>query len=165
VLAEVYALGGDQARSRAYADSARVAVERSLQASPNEATLHALHGLILAYLGRRAEAVAEGERATAMVPMSLDAFSGPGYQFRLMRIYMLVGEQAKAIDLLEQLLEEPFYLSPAWLRIDPRFDVLRKNARFTRLLGSSEAPVAKARTSALDRSAPPPDAEAAEGRR
>ena len=36
-----------------------------------------------------------------------------------MRIYILAGEPEKALDLLEPLLEVPYYLSPGWLRMDP----------------------------------------------
>ena len=43
-------------------------------------------------------------------------------------------EQDKSIDILERLLEIPYYLSPAWLRIDPEFTPLRGNPRFERLI-------------------------------
>jgi hypothetical protein len=45
-----------------------------------------------------------------------------------------VGEPDMALDLLEPLLKIPYYLSPAWLRIDPAFDTLRKNPRFQKLV-------------------------------
>jgi hypothetical protein len=49
-------------------------------------------------------------------------------------VYILIGEQEKALDLLEPLLRRPYYLSPGWLRIDPTFDPLRSNPRFQRLV-------------------------------
>ena len=38
---------------------------------------------------------------------------------------------------LEPLLRMPYFLSPAWLRIDPTFDPVRKNPRFQRLLSQA----------------------------
>jgi tetratricopeptide (TPR) repeat protein len=129
-LASTYALRGDQARARAYADSARIALEGKLS-QQEDAQLRVLLGTALAYLGRRDDAVHEGERAVAMLPMSREAFVGPYIQHQLARIYLLAGEPEKA------LLRVPYFLSPAWLRIDPTFDPLRKNPRFQRLLSQA----------------------------
>jgi tetratricopeptide (TPR) repeat protein len=133
VLAEVYAVHGDQARARAYADSARIDFEAQLRASPNDAQLHALHGVVLAYLGRKDEAIREGLRGVELNPVSKDAFGGPYIQLQLVRIYLLAGEPEKALDLLEPLLKIPYHLTPGWLRIDPTFDPVRKNPRFEKL--------------------------------
>jgi hypothetical protein len=62
--------------------------------------------------------------------------NGPYMQHQLARIYMISGERGKALDLLEPLLRMPYYLSPAWLRIDPTFAPLRGEARFERLASS-----------------------------
>jgi serine/threonine-protein kinase len=132
-LAGTYWLRGDQARARAYADSARAALEGDL-AKQDDAQLHVLLGVALAYLGRRAEAVREGERAVGMAPISKDAFIGTYLQHQLARIYIVVGEPDKAIDQLGPLLEVPYFLSPAWLKIDPTFDPLRSNPRFQQLV-------------------------------
>jgi tetratricopeptide (TPR) repeat protein len=94
-------------------------------------------GLILAYLGRKAEAIEEGERARALLPIEKDAYFGPYLQHQVVRIYILVGEPDKALDLLEPLLRMPYYLSPAWLRVDPNFDPLRNNPRFRKLVEGS----------------------------
>ena len=75
-LAQTHALRGAQALARAYADSARVAFEARLRDVPEDAPTHAYLGLALAYLGRRAEAIREGERGVALVPISRNAGQG-----------------------------------------------------------------------------------------
>ena len=137
VLAQAYALRGDQARARAYADSARITFEEVLLDAPDDDQVHVLLGLTLAYLGRKDEAMQQGERGVALMPSTRDAYSGSYNQHQLARIYMLVGEPEKALDQLEPLLEMPYFLSPAWLRIDPNFDPLRGNPRFERLAAGS----------------------------
>jgi len=137
-LLQAYALKGDSANVRAYAEEARKAYEEQLRAAPNDATRRAGLGLALAYLDRKAEAIREGERGLALDPVSKDAANGPYYQHQLVRIYMLVGEPEKALDQLEPLLKMPYYLSPGWLKIDPNFDPLRKNPRFQKLIASAK---------------------------
>ena len=72
---------------------------------------HIFLGLSLAYLGRKEEAIREGERAVATDPVSKDAYGGFYIQHQLARIYMLVGEPEKALDQLEPLLKIPYYIS------------------------------------------------------
>jgi serine/threonine-protein kinase len=134
VLAQAHGYRGDQARAGAYADSARIAIEEQLRDTPEDAQQLMLYGLTLAYLGRKKDAIREGERGLALQPVSQDAYSGAYNQHLLARIYILAGEYDKAIDQLESLLGIPYYLSPGWLRIDPTFDPLRKHPRFQRLV-------------------------------
>jgi len=134
VLAETYQLRGDSLRMRAYADSARLAIEKILESTPNDAQRRVFHGLALAYLGRRAEAIREGEKAAALLPISKDGFTGPYIQQLLVRIYMLTGEKEKALDHLEPLLTVPYHLSPGWLRIDPTFAPLKSEPRFQKMV-------------------------------
>ena len=133
-LASAYALRGDNATARVYADSARIALEAQLQAAPDDGLLHALDGVALAYLGRRADAVHEGERGLALLPVATDVVLGPEVQGELVRVYTILGMQEKALDQLEELLRIPSFLSPGWLRIDAAFAPLRGNPRFRRLL-------------------------------
>jgi eukaryotic-like serine/threonine-protein kinase len=133
-LLQAYALKGDAESVRLYAEEARKAFEEQLRATPNDAQRHFDLGLALAYLGRKEEAIREGERCVALDPISKDAQFGPYFQHQLVRIYLLVGEPAKALDQLEPLLKIPSYLSPGWLKIDPNFDPLRKNPRFQKLV-------------------------------
>ena len=137
VRAELYQLRGDRRRTTIYADSARLAFEEQARAAPEDAQRRVLVGLTLAFLGRKAEAVRDGKRAVAMLPISRDGYVGPYIQLQLVRIYLQVGEPELALDQLEPLLRVPFYLSPGWLRIDPTFDPLRKNPRFQKLLAGT----------------------------
>jgi serine/threonine-protein kinase len=136
-LAQVAALRGDHRRTRALADSARVDLERQTAVAPDDPQSHVLLGVALAYLGRRDEAIREGERGRDLLPISRDAEDGPYLQHQLARIYVLLGEPEMALDQLEPLLEIPYYLSPGWLRIDPTFAPLRGNPRFERLAGGA----------------------------
>src|SRR5205809_3289656 len=134
VLAQVYALRGDQTRARTYADSARIAIEARLRAAPSNAGQHVMLGLALALMGRRPDAIREAEHGVALLPVGKDAYDGPYLHHQLARIYVLAGEPEKALDELERLLKIPYYLSPGWLRIDPNFAPLRGNPRFDRLV-------------------------------
>jgi tetratricopeptide (TPR) repeat protein len=128
-LVQAYALKGDAANVRTYAEEARKAYEEQLRAAPNNAQRHVGLGLALAYLERKDEAIREAERGVALHPRN-----SPYSQQQLVQIYMLAGEPEKALDQLEPLLKIPYFLSPGWLKIDPNFDPLRENPRFQKLL-------------------------------
>jgi len=137
-LAQAYALKGDAANVRTYAEEARKAVEKQLRATPEDLQRHVLLGLSLAYMARKEESVREGQRSVASMSVTKNAYDGPYYQHQLARIYILVGEPEKALDNLEPLLKIPYFLSPGWLKIDPNFGPLRGNPRFQRLVASAK---------------------------
>jgi serine/threonine-protein kinase len=111
-----------------------IAGEAYLREAPDNAQLHVLQGTALAYMGRKAAAIREGQLAVRLTPVSRDAYRAPYIQHQLARIYLLLGEPERAIDMLEPLLRMPYMLSPGWLRVDPTFDPLRGNPRFRRLV-------------------------------
>jgi serine/threonine-protein kinase len=133
-LAGAWEVRGDLKRARAYADSARIALEQQLRANPEDPQRIALLGVALAYLGRRDQSIRLGEQVMKSLPLSKDATLAPYLHHQVARSYILLGEPDKALDLLEPLLKIPYYLSPGWLKIDPTFNPIRKHPRFLRLL-------------------------------
>ena len=137
-LAQAYHLAGDETNARKYAEEARNVIEEQLREMPNDDGRHTAFGVALAYLGRKDDAIREGRRGVELLPVSRSAYDGQYNVHQLARIYTLVGEPEKAIDQLEALVKMPYYLSPAWLKIDPNFDPLRSNPRFQKLVAGAK---------------------------
>jgi tetratricopeptide (TPR) repeat protein len=79
--------------------------------------MHTGLGVALAYLGRRAEAIREGERGVAFNTKA--PLGHPYNDLQLAHIYLLVGEPEKALDRLEAVLKIPNSFSPGWSRSTP----------------------------------------------
>jgi TolB-like protein/Flp pilus assembly protein TadD len=107
--------------------------EKTLQ-YPDNPRFHESLGLAYAYLGRKADAIREGKRTLALVPVSRDALVGPRFLQNLTAVYSLVGEPEAAIDQIEYLLSIPSELTVGWLGVHPYWDPLRDHPRFQALL-------------------------------
>ena len=132
--AEIYWLRGDSALARAWGDTAAAAFDQQLSGAPEEAQLHALKGVSLAYAGRKADAIRSAQRGVALMPLTQDAYNGPYVMHQLARVYIITGDKDQAVAELEPLLRVPYLLSPARLRIDPNFSRLRGFPKFEKLL-------------------------------
>jgi hypothetical protein len=138
VRAELYWLAGDTVRARRYADSSRVAYEAQLKATPDDFQRHQFLGLVLAYLGQRAAAVREGERGLALAQATGNQYLNIPYaRHVLARLYVALGDHPHALDQIDALLAKPYFISPAWLRIDPTWAPLKSDPRFERLIAHS----------------------------
>ncbi|MGH7547886.1 MAG: tetratricopeptide repeat protein [Gemmatimonadales bacterium] len=134
LYAEAYGLMQRHDLERAYYDSARSVVSRQLQGHPDDPRLRSALGIAYAGLGRKQDAIREGQTGVELLPISKDANGGYYRAWDLARIYAMVGESGAAVDRLEHLLSIPGPLTAAWLRIDPTWDPLRGNPRFQRLV-------------------------------
>jgi eukaryotic-like serine/threonine-protein kinase len=121
VLAQAHHVRGNVERAKVYADSAQRAILARRDQAPDDWQQLLLRGLALAYAGRKAEAIEEGERAVALRPLARDANFGAYALFTMARIYALVGETEKAKVALEKVLAVPMYASRAWVSLDPAF--------------------------------------------
>lgn len=98
---------GQKAEAQAAFAKGKEVAEAAVRETPNEPTRHAVLARVLARLGEKDAAIAEGKRATELLPVSEDAFEGPGLVAVLAEVYALTGENAKAIELLDGLLSRP----------------------------------------------------------
>ncbi len=104
--------------------------------NPNmQAAWHAISGIAEASLGKRDQAVAEGKRATELIPESNDLFEGPYWQDYLAQIYAINGDAAHAVPLIARLLKTNGSLTTVtMLKLDPIWDPIRSEAGFQALV-------------------------------
>src|SRR6266446_6124615 len=93
-------------------------------------------GLIDAGLGRKADAIAEGKRACALLPLAKDAWEGPSYVVNLAIIYSWVGEKDLALEQLAISTQNPAGISYGELKLQPFWDSLRDDPRFEKIVAS-----------------------------
>jgi TolB-like protein/Flp pilus assembly protein TadD len=130
----IYRLQGDEAKARTELEHARVVSEQLLREAPDDPNRHGQHGLILAALGQKKEAINEGKRAVELLPESQDAFDGPQVTAALAQIYAETGESDEAFHLLDHLLTIPNGLTVPVFKLEPAWDPLRKDPRYQTLI-------------------------------
>jgi len=130
----IYLLQGDKVRAQPELEQACLVSEKLLREAPDDPARHAQHGLILAALGQKQEAITEGKRAVELLPESQDALDGPRATEALAQIYAWTGESDEAFRLLDHLLVVPSGLTIPMLKIDPVWDPLRKDPRYQALI-------------------------------
>jgi serine/threonine-protein kinase len=147
--------------ARVYYDSAGAVLEGRTEGPSGQSDPRILLGLAYAGLGRGADAIREGNRAVARLPLSADALVGGERLLDLARIYVMLGDFDAAISELRLLISIPSVISPQLLRLDPTWDPLRDDPRFQRLLegqpGESERDAAPVRIAQhVERPSEPP---------
>jgi tetratricopeptide (TPR) repeat protein len=88
---------------------------------------------LLAWLGEKDAAIAEAQRAIDLRPESKDAFEGPEIAEQVAQVYTILGDNARAIDLLDELLSRPSEVTSQSLKLDPAWDPLRNDPAFQAL--------------------------------
>jgi tetratricopeptide (TPR) repeat protein len=143
-LAMAYDAAGNAAKARSMYTAVRTQMQAALAQRSDDPDLHLALGFAAAGLGLRDEAIREGRKATELMPVSRDNYSGPGYLSWLAQLYARVRDDDQAIATLQQVIALPFSgiaISPPLLKLDPAWDPLRGDPRFENLLANEQRPV------------------------
>jgi tetratricopeptide (TPR) repeat protein len=130
----IYTFLNEKEKALSAFERARPIVEKALRESPDDASRHITLGLILAGLGEKDAAIAEGKRAVELLPESQDALEGPKTTVALAQIYTWTGESDQALQLLDHSLSTPNGITVPFLKLDPIWDPLRTDPRFQALV-------------------------------
>jgi serine/threonine-protein kinase len=120
--------------------AAREILEKKVIEIPNDPRYHSSLGIAYAGLGKKEEAIKEGLKAEALLPISRDAMYGLGILQDLAIIYTMVGESDLAIAQLDRLLSIPSWFTPVWLGWEIRFAPLKSHPRYKELLTNHAIP-------------------------
>jgi serine/threonine-protein kinase len=136
---------GDAAKARTEFETARPSIEKIVVNSPQDGTRRAQLGLLYAFLGRKEDALREGQRAMELKPITHDVIEGAVVEDFYTLICARLGESDKAISRIERLLTTPFgvdYADESITLSDLRqrweWDPVRKDPRFQKILAEPE---------------------------
>ena len=124
---------GDEAAARAAFLKAKNILEEQLKQKPDDADLRVQFAKLLAWLGEKDAAITEAQRAIDLRPESKDAFEGPQVTEQVAQVYTILGDNARAIELLDELLSRPSEVTSQSLKLDPAWDPLRNDPAFQAL--------------------------------
>ena len=124
----------DEAGARAAFLKAKDILEAQLKGSPDAAEMHIQLAKVLARLGEKDAALAEARRATELLPESKDALGGPEITEGVAEVHAVLGNNDRAIEILEGLLSQPSGVTAQMLKINPIWDPLRGGPRFQALI-------------------------------
>ncbi|MBI3449731.1 MAG: hypothetical protein HY049_12550 [Acidobacteria bacterium] len=130
-----YLLLNDRARAQVACESARKSLVDDIARTPRDARMRSALGLALACLGRKDEAVREAKLAMDIAPISSDAVDGPRYLESLAQVYVMVGDNDAALDLLGRLLSMPGGSAANRLKLDRVWAPLWSLPRFQKMTG------------------------------
>ncbi len=124
---------GDDAAARTAFLKAKGILEQQVKQKPDDSDLHVQLAKLLAWLGEKDAAIAEAQRAIDLRPESKDAFEGPRITEQVAQIYTILGDNARAIELLDGLLSRATGVTLQSLKVNPAWDPIRSDPAFQAL--------------------------------
>ena len=125
---------GDGAAAHEAFTTAREEVARTLSERGEFPQPLSVLAMIDAALGNKDEAVAEGRRASQLLPVAQDAITGADILMHLAVTYAWCGEKDQALEQLSILSKIPSEVNYGILRLDPVWDSLRGDPRFEKIV-------------------------------
>jgi tetratricopeptide (TPR) repeat protein len=135
--AMIHAQRDDGHSAGVHYDSVRVFLENRIAIWPDNPEYHSELGLAYAGLGRVEEAVQEGQRAVVLAHDIGNVQQANDRMQDLAEVYVLAGRFDGAIDQIVTLLNTASRVSVPLLQVDPLWNPLRSNPRFSKLLQGS----------------------------
>jgi TolB-like protein/Tfp pilus assembly protein PilF/class 3 adenylate cyclase len=129
-------MNGDKAAAHAAFTTARNEAAKLIADQPDYAEALCVLGVADAALGNKEDAIREGRRAVELLPVSKNAIEGALLIEYLALIYAWTGEKDLAFEQLAIAARIPSYLSYGELRLHPRWDPLRGDPRFEKIVAS-----------------------------
>jgi tetratricopeptide (TPR) repeat protein len=102
--------------------------------APQDAFLLSNLAVLDGLLNRKEAAISEAKRAANLLPISKDAVWGPGILGNLAVVYAWTGDLDLAFETLGPLTEVPYGIFYGDLKRDPRWEPLRQDPRYDKLL-------------------------------
>ncbi|MGB6865609.1 MAG: tetratricopeptide repeat protein, partial [Candidatus Aminicenantaceae bacterium] len=134
LFAQIYNLMKNDQKAKKHYESAVRLLEEKIKEEPEDSRYYSALGIAYAGLGKKEEAIRAAQKATDILPITKDAYRGVFREKDLARVYSMVREFDKAIDLIERLLSIPGEISVPLLRTDPVWIPLKSNPRFLKLV-------------------------------
>ena len=126
----------DEGKARSAFTAARSEQQKIIRAQPDYGPPLCVLGLIDAALGRKEDALREGQRAVALLPLETDALDGQHMAEYLAMIAAWVGDNDLACEQLAIAVRPPSQVSYGQLKLLPFWDPLRGDPRFEKIVAS-----------------------------
>jgi serine/threonine-protein kinase len=129
-LATLHWQRGDTALARAFADSALAPTRELLAKAPEDLQQHGLLALMLAYLGRGAEARAEIERALPATDENNRVYN----RVNAAKAELALGNREAATAHIAVFRKFGHFVTPGWMQVDPTYASLKGYPPFEQLI-------------------------------
>ncbi len=133
---------GDNVAAQAAFTTARIQQEEIVRTQPEYASALCVLGLIDAALGRKQEALSEGQRALELLPVERDSLAGADVAVMFAIICAWCGEKDLAFQHLTLATQRPGLVSYGQLKLQAWWDPLRDDPRFEAIIATLASAIA-----------------------